>query len=115
MTTSVILLSQPRCSTGSCITPSSFKSKAPAIACASTPHSFPRTSAPMHSPIHPCRNGVAARRRKDRAINTADPRPQTRRRSGEFYTPTIGETSAPVDTCCAYRLRLRWGIRVPQQ
>ena len=83
--------------TGSCITPSSSKSKAPAIACESTQHSFPKTSAPTHSSIHPYRNGVAARRPKDRAINTADHPPQTRRQSGEFYTPTTGENSVPVD------------------
>jgi DNA replication protein DnaC len=56
--------SPPRCSTASCTTPSSSRSKAPAIGSATTPSSCPSTSAPRRSSLRPSpppRNAAADR------------------------------------------------------
>ena len=92
--------SPPRCSTACSITPSSSRSKAPAIACASMPICCPRAAEPPPpSTCRPHRN-VAGGHRKSKPINnTADHRSyRHRRRTREFYAPTFAETSVPVDT-----------------
>ena len=58
----------PRSSTGSCTMPSSSRSRAPAIACASTPSSCPSTSARRPSSTRRCRR-VAAAGRPSRKTN----------------------------------------------
>lgn len=91
--------SRPRYSTGCCTTPWSSRSRAQAIACASMPISFPSMFARKPSSRRRRRlNAAAVRQGGSNLITTpADHRNQNLP-GREFWKPTSGETSVPVDS-----------------
>ena len=80
--------------------PSSSRSKARAIVFVSTPTSCPSTCARKPSSHRHRRHdaAVAHQERPQPITTTADHQKPPTRQSGEFWKPTIAETSVPVDS-----------------
>ena len=89
-TSSVTRLLPPLCSTGCFTTPSSFKSKGQAIACAVTQISFPNMPAPTH-PSHRRPHQSAAAVLQKMELQVTKPADNRTRKTGEFYFAQTGE------------------------
>ena len=88
--------SPPHCSTACSTMPSSSRSRDRATACASTPLSSQKTSAPMPPSTQTHQNAAGAPPQNNQsASKMRDYQPHTVRRTAEYSAPTFKENSAP--------------------